>query len=321
MSIVRAAELDLSTTDVLRAAALFGVAATERIGGFENLLHRSTAPPGRVLRFTHGARRTPGMIQAEFEFMSHLADCGMAVPAPIESLTGSLVARFEAESGDDVLVTCMEEAPGRHRDRSEWSEDDVVRYGELVGALHVAAEDFEPGSDRRPPWSDPIFDVGFDAADAELHSRVAAVRAACMDHPAGGTGLLIHQDAHPGNLHLTDDGQITLFDFDDCAYGTPTHDVAIVLFYWLLGVDDPSDATRTFVAPFIQGYEHHATLPPDWPGGADLFLSLRESEIYFLLTREPEDDWFGAEQRFMVGRRDRILDGIPYLGRPLAELL
>jgi Ser/Thr protein kinase RdoA (MazF antagonist) len=88
-------------------------------------------------------------------------------------------------------------------------------------------------------------------------------RAPCR--PAGADDLLIHQDAHHGNLFITDTGEITVFDFDDAAYGTPTHDVAIALFYWL------------FVSP--------------------------------------------RGLRFMDGRRERTLEGVPYLGVPLSDVV
>lgn len=57
-----------------------------------------------------------------------------------------------------------------------------------------------------------------------------------MDHPLAlprdpvGYGL-IHQDTHTGNLFLAKDGQMTLFDLNDCCYGWYIYDIALVLFY------------------------------------------------------------------------------------------
>ncbi|MDJ0954484.1 MAG: phosphotransferase, partial [Acidimicrobiia bacterium] len=125
-----------------------------------------------------------------------------------------------------------------------------------------------------------------------------------------------------GNLHVTDEGLISLFDFDDCGYGTPTHDVAIVLFYWLLGRnEDQHSAAQRFAAHFLRGYERQETLPADWPEGADRFLSLREVDMYWLIGGESPSDMSPLEEIFMDGRRGRILDGVPYLGAPLAEIL
>lgn len=323
MEIVRAADLDLTPEDITRAAARFGIAETERLGGFENLLLRSLEPPGRVLRLTHTSRRSVEMIEAEFEFMDHLSSHGVPVVAPVHSVEDRLVEEIRTESGDDLVVACMVEAPGRFRRRGEWADSEIETYGELLGAAHAAMRDFVPGAALRPPWTDPIFDVGFSAQDdPEIVARLGEVREACAASPAGDTSLLIHQDAHFGNLFITGDGHITLFDFDDSCYGTATHDVAIVMFYWLLGIDsDVPRVTRDFVEPFMRGYERHRSLPADWPDGADLFLSLRELDIYWLLRDEGAESWLPAEMRFMEGRRERILDGVPYLGAPLAELL
>ena len=325
MTIIRAADLELQAADIAHAAGLFGIAEAESLGGFENALFRSTDPPGRILRMTHTSRRNTAMVLAEFEFMAHVAAQGVPVVAPIKSLNGRLVEQVRIASGDHVVVACMTEAPGRIRRREDWADVEIESYGELLGAMHRAATGFKSGDMRRPLWTDPVFDVGFSAAkvsDPELYRRVGEVRAACGAHEAGDTGLLIHQDAHYGNLHLTDNGMISLFDFDDCGYGTPTHDIAIVLFYWLLGLgDEQHPEARRFVAHFLRGYERFQSIGADWPEGADLFLSLREVDIYWLIDQGSSGEMSPKEERFMNGRRGRILDGVPYLGSPLADIL
>ena len=173
--------------------------------------------------------------------------------------------------------------------------------------------------------------------DVELWRVYSDVKAAAANHPAGGIGLLIHQDAHLGNIHVTDDGRFTIFDFDDCGYGTATHDVAIVLFYWTMGF--PGDVTREcrrFFSAFLSGYERHGHLPSGWEDGVDLFLKLREADIYALLKDEytssddepgdePADeleaDPWAMEARFFQGRRELILEGAPFLGQPLGRIL
>ena len=324
MSVIRAADLELTAADIARAAALYGIERVEPIGGFENVLLRSLEPPGRILRLTHSSRRSVEMVNAEFEYMAHAADHGVPVVDAIRSEAGTLVESIELGSGEMVVAACMTQAPGAIRGRDEWADAEIEAYGAMVGALHIAAEGFQPAGTPRPPWTDAVFDVGIgsDVNDAPLSRRLTEVRAACRSHDAGGTGLLIHQDAHYGNLHLTADGRISLFDFDDCAYGTPTHDVAIVLFYWLMGrEEDLVPAARRFTTHFVRGYERRRTLPGDWPAGADRFLTLRELDMYWLIGHEAPTDGSPVEARFINGRRRRILEAVPYLGTPLADLL
>ena len=317
--------MNLTEADAARAARLFDLEGIEPLGGFENALFRSVSG-GQVVRLTHTSRRSTRMIDAEFEFMEHLADHGVPVVAPVRSVDGLLAEEMETDEGHTVVAACMTGAPGAHRRAADWSPAEIETYGSTLGAMHAAARSFEPvGAGRRPPWTDPIFDVGLggggDTPD-DLVRRNREILAAASEHAAGGTGLLIHQDAHGGNLFMTDDGAITVFDFDDSAYGTPTHDVAIVLFYWLIGRDlDLAAETRSFLSHFLRGYGRHSELPSDWPVGADLFLSYREIDIFWLIEMEPEEDSSPGELRFMEGRRRRILEGVPYLGTPLADVL
>jgi len=156
----------------------------------------------------------------------------------------------------------------------------------------------------------------------ELFRRGRELRDSSAAHPAGAADLLIHRDAHPGNLFTTHSGKITVFDFDDCAYGTAVQDIAIVLFHWLVARDaDPGPEARRFSSNFLRGYERFCLLPTDWHLGADLILSYRELDTYWLIAMDPEEEHSDRDRRFMARRRERILEGVPYLSVPLAEVL
>jgi len=289
--VVRGGEINISRGEVGRVAALFGIEQAVRIGGFENLLLRSTEPTGRILRLTHGSRRSADLLQAEMEFVGHLASEGVPVVTPVPSSDSRLVEEFSTSNGDRLLVTCFLEAPGRHLGPGEWAGSSIESYGALVGSMHHVAATFEPTMARRPSWTDAVFDGGISASaetDPALHERWSNARSVARSHPAEGDALLIHRDAHAGNLLGTEGGRLTLLDFDDSAYGTRTHDIAIVLFYWLMGAHDEefTSTVRRFFNRFVAGYERWAMLPADWPDGVDLLLTLREAEIYWLLSTE-----------------------------------
>jgi len=322
VALIRADRLWLDEADLERLAARYELEDLERLGGFENVILRS---PGssRIVRVTHTSRRSLEAIEAEVAFMDHLSSNGVSVVRPIESIDGHLVETHRTEAGATTIVYCMTEAPGSIREPSEWLDDDIVAYGDLLGRAHAASSSYEPDDRlRRPGWTDPFFDFGIAAFDDrevidlfhEAHRRATA-------HPAGGTGLLIHQDAHMWNLHVDTGSRLTLFDFDDCGYATAEHDVAIVLFYWLLFPrSDLGVELRRFLALFLSGYERHANLAEDWPEGIDRIMKVRETEIYLLLSME-DIEATSVEAVFMEGRRRRLLAGTPYLGAPLESLL
>lgn len=319
---VRAAGLAPTPADVERLAGRFGVSRLGRLGGFENLLFRSVEPPGRVVRLTHTSRRSVAQVEAEVAFMRHLADHRVPVATPIASVDGAPVEPFILEDGSPTVAYCMSEAPGAVRHPHRWSDDDLVAMGELLAGAHLAARSFDPPGVSRPAWTDDVFDPGFDRLDdPEVVAVWREVTADAAAHPAGGTGLLIHQDAHFGNVAVDDGSRLTVFDFDDCAYGTPVHDVAMVVFYWLMvGWDDEVAATRRFFDRLLTGYQRQATLDGDWPDGIDLLLQVRQAVIFLLIsTNHVELSDF--EHRWMTDRRRRVLERTPLVGVPLARLV
>ena len=324
MSWVR--RIEPTAVDVREAAARFGIADVERlVGDFENLLFRSTRPPGRILRLTHASRRSVELIEAELEFMTHLAAEEVSVVAPVRSAQGRLVEQLEVDSADPLLVVCMDEAPGSYQCSAQWPESQIIDFGGLMGSMHRAAGTFVAPRSRRPPWSDPMFEVGLAAAEVEdppIYQRSLELFAAVAAHPVGASNMLIHYDAHMGNILVSESEGLCLVDFDDCAYGTPTLDVAIALFHWLFGFagDLPAEALR-FVSLFLHGYNQNASLPRDWRDGADRLMSLWELKTVWLIETAPPQELSPREERFMVGRRRRVLEGVPYLGAPLAEIL
>ena len=313
MSLVRADQLEIDKAELGRIADRFGLRTLEPLGGYENLLFRSTDPTGVVMRITHTSRRNVEQIAAEFEFIEHLAKRGAPVIGPVHSTDGKLVVEWTTEKGEPVLIAAMTEAPGAFKTPADWTVDDFETYGRTLAQLHDAGEDFEPSCDahRRPPWFHPQFDPGF--GDDPLRPRFERIIERARNLPAGGSGLLIHQDAHHGNLFFTEEGQITVFDFDDCGYGTVTHDLAICLFYRFFGKEDVDlDTLRAFTQPFLRGYREVRALPEDWPRGVDEFLSLREVELLFLM--QSISDLRPIHERFIERGMKNVREDLPYLG-------
>lgn len=318
MGIVRAAELELADDELSRIAQRFGLRALEPLGGYENLLFRSTDPSGVVVRVTHTSRRSRDLIIGEFEFVEHLASRGAPVVRPVHSTDGELCVEWVTDQGAEVLIVAMSEAPGAFKTPEDWTVHDHETYGRTLAQLHQAAADFEPSlpAYRRPAWFAPQMDPGF--GDDPLRVRFDSLVDRARATPAGGTELLIHQDAHHGNLFTTPGGAMTLFDFDDCAYGSATHDLAICLFYRFYGAEELGNgAIESFVDPFLRGYSSVQRLPEDWPRGVDEFLSLREVTLLFLIKALPQQR--PIHKRFIEGAERNVQENAPYLGRPARE--
>ena len=92
----------------------------------------------------------------------------------------------------------------------------------------------------------------------------------------------------------------------------------------LAGAELPADLGSVRLVPVPGtdiGRAFEDRVPADWPERAEAFLSLRELDIYWLVQLEDAAEWQPVEERFMEGRRNRILRGTPYLGAPLTDIL
>ncbi len=196
--------------------------------------------------------------------------------------------------------------------------------------MHALALEYEPANSawRRPQWDDPVMLVpvadSVPADQPEIRRQTEAVLSAVSSLPSEIPDYgLIHQDAHPGNFVVDENGRITLFDFDDCAYGWFAYDVALVFFYTagLLAEDEATQFIEWFAPSFFDGYRAHHRLSAEQLDWIPLFMRYREVDIYATLYRDGEQDsdhWW--TKAFMNGRRERIAAARPVVEYPWSRL-
>lgn len=320
---VRAAGIRLTEDDLTAIRQHAGVETMEDLDGYESLIYRSVTPPGRIIRVTHTSRRSVGHVEAEATLLRVLDAEGVSVAAPIE---GVPVLEHRLAAADTVTVLVTHLAPGAHRNSTDWNNGAIAAYGRLMGRFHHLSRTHPAlAALDRPHWDDPIM-LSFetDLAGSDVDAAVLAYGAQTLSRLVDATrdvpSLVIHQDAHLANLFITDDNRITLFDFDDAAYGPAEYDLAMIVFYWIAGrsLSDPASEVRRLLDGFLPAYEGEAGAL-DLDGELmDMFLTYRELDIYAAVVGQHADDpWARA---FMRGREERIANRSPFLGVPFAEL-
>ncbi len=313
------------------AAARYGVepGTLQSIGGFESFLYAfERGDEACILRIGHSLRRDANLVHGEIDWLNHLAEGGATVARGIPSSAGHWAESLPDAEGGAFVAAAFTRASGRQLRQSDWTPAFVSRYGALLGRLHALSRAYVPGRPvwRRPDWDDPVMlDVArhLESADRPVLEQYQRLRRhlATLPRDASVYGL-IHQDAHAGNFLVDDDGTITLFDFDDCAYSWFANDIAIVLFYAALWEDDPAAFTAGFMRAFLAGYQSHHRLDPEWLEQFPAFLKLREIDLYAAIHRSFDvdnltDPWVAG---FMRGRRERIVTGRPTVPFPFASL-
>lgn len=307
-----------------QALAAYGINRDEitALDGFESYIYEFQGDDGPgILRISHSIRRTPNMIRAELDWINYLYQNGVGVSQPLPSLLGNWVESLEDGQGGFFLTAGFEKAPGEPFRGREWPERLLWEYGNQIGRMHHLATSYKPSNPnwKRPNWNEPIHhEVGafIPESDEEIRQlyqeTIQQISQLPVELDAYG---LIHQDAHRGNFFVDEAGKITFFDFDDSSYSWFVEDIALVLFYAVMGQEDPSQFTEYFLKGFLPGYFDAYPLDLKWFQEIPIFMKMRELDLYAVIHRSfdvenLEDPWCIW---YLDGRAERLVQGEPYL--------
>ena len=272
-----------------------------------------------ILRLNHSLRRTEALIQGEVDWINTLAAGGVPVARAVLSAGGRLVEVIEDGQGGQFLATAFIRAEGRPPWEVGWTAERYQSYGRLLGSMHALAENYQPANPawKRPEWDDSLMEFverylpGSETAAKEIYRSLCEhLRSLPRDRTCYG---LIHQDVHEANTLMDEAGNLTLFDFDECAYSWYANDVAICLFYIAQTAEDLTTFTRMFMTNLLTGYRQAYQLQSRWLAELPVFLKMRELELYAVMHRDfdvqaIDDPWCA---RFMQGRKQRIEAQVP----------
>lgn len=271
-----------------------------------------------ILRIAHSVRRSESLVLGEVDWINYLADGGVSVAKAILSESGKLVEEIEDQRGGFFLTTAFVKAQGQ-APWDLWTPELYESYGELIGRIHTLSRSYQPSQVdwKRPDWNDDLFEfverylpASESIAKQQYQDICNHVNTLPKDRDSYG---LTHQDAHGNNLFVDEMGQITLFDFDECAYNWFINDIAVVLFYIVQGAEDGRAFTQEFMTHFLRGYIRACPLDFTWLREIPNFLKIREIELYAVIYRDfdlnnIDDEWCA---RFMHNRKFRIENNVP----------
>ena len=306
--------------------------ALEALGGFESYIY-SYEQHGKacILRIGHSSHRDGSAVQGEAEFIDYLGANGIHVGRPVRDGNGNLVEVIPAEEGSFVAVV-FEKVPGGAAAAENWIDGTLMHtLGRMVGRMHELAKDFQPSQERfrRLDWEDDNTIVmenihnGLPADEAALvasqyETLLAKARELPKDRDHYG---LIHFDVHGGNFFVQD-GEVYLFDFDDCMYSWFANDIAMVFYYGLMDFRDDPDTLTFLCKQFIAGYNEVSRFDPLWLEYIPAFLLLRNLDLYARVHHDiPEEEWDWWCQRLVNGVCERRVSGAPLLAVDFSTLL
>jgi Ser/Thr protein kinase RdoA (MazF antagonist) len=212
----------------------------------ENTTYRITTTDGRrfALRVNRPGYQTPEAIRSELAWMESLRASGVRTPAPVLGLDGDPLQIAAVDGGGSRTAVLFEWIDGASlsavADLEPW-----VRLGELIARVHEHSRTWRPPAwftrpawdaealvGDEPRWGPPDPDHAFaaddraalDACRAEVSRRLGLIG-------AGPDRFgLIHGDLGFDNVLVSNDGTVTIIDFDDSGFSWYLHEFGSVLY-------------------------------------------------------------------------------------------
>jgi Ser/Thr protein kinase RdoA (MazF antagonist) len=244
----------------------------------------------------------------------------VSVSTAILSENGNLVETIELDDSC-FHAYAFEKAEGKLPEQDQWNASFFEKWGKVMGRMHDVAKRYEPSGNitKRFHWHEDAslrVENHIPRSQPIVIERCNQLKNKFREIPTDEDSYgLIHSDLHDGNIFVSN-GDITVFDFDDCHYNWFAYDIAIPLFYLLRDSRvDPNDKSfaRHFMNCFMEGYRQENTIDSSQLELIPDFMKLRELDLYIIIHAEDAfnvNDWC---KRYMENRRYSIENEIPII--------
>lgn len=259
----------------------------------------------RILRLTPAQQRTPDMLQAELDFLLHLAGQGLKVNRPLPSSSGRLVESAETPLGILHAVS-FEYLEGEEKEFDQLTPQDFTRWGQALGELHNAADGMD--APARPDAEGLLQDALERLPAAETAARRAGqILQARLVHLPIRPGIygLIHYDFELDNL-IWKEGVPQVIDFDDCAWHWLAADVAYALRDLFADRASRVDPAHPSLQAFVSGYRRARPLAQSELAHLPLFMALLNFLMFAELLEIVNEPPSAGEAEWTVNLRRRL---------------
>jgi amicoumacin kinase len=320
------------------AAQRFGVKITDLkfINDFENYIYEfERLGQYYILRLTHSSHRDENLVNGELDWIYYLHNNGSSACNPIFSENKKLVERINTEDSSYFLATAFEKAKGKHVKRDDeavWNNALFEKWGQVVGRMHALTKNYKPSKAefKRIEWDEDDLVINAESYlsryGISIVEKQKSLVAWCNTLPKDKDSYgLIHTDVHDGNFFVHD-GDMTVFDFDDCAYNWFINDIAIVLFYVNWGIPSieiqgRKELLEGFFTNFLKGYRSENDIDSGWLECIPKFLKLREITVFAVLNKKWDLNNLTEKQHALLeSLKNNIENNIPLVDLDFTRL-
>ena len=230
-----------------------------------------------ALRVNVNSPRSIENLKAEIAWLNFLRDdARVKVPHPISTTEDQYFVTVTNDLGNSefkcVLYSWLEgEELG-----DEPTPEQIRSLGAAMATLHVSSKDFKlPAGAGLPSFKDPMWEtedfllssksVLEPEAKSLITQALVVIKSEIDELYRQHAQQIIHADLHGWNV-MWHEGQVAVFDFDDCGIGLPIQDLATAIYY----LDTPEQD-----AALKEGYASVAPLPEYSESQMQMFMIQR----------------------------------------------
>lgn len=211
-----------------------------------------------ILRVCHHHWRSKNEVDFELELLDFLHQRQIPVASPLQTKDGNLSFEIVAPEGKRYAALF-------HYALGEIAIGDLNHtqsflLGETVAKLHQTTQEFQTLACRKLLNLEHLLDDSLQIIAPFLHQRpqdlkyllkaIASIKERLNSLPTQAPYWVIcWGDPHSGNVHITADNRMTLFDFDQCGYGWRVFDLAK---FWQVSLQ--TGLSKTIRQAFLDGY-------------------------------------------------------------------
>ena len=231
------------------------------------------------LKLTHANLKSRATLEANWDFLQHLANSGAPVSAPVPAADGQKVVAV-LQGKDTFLATVTQAMSGNLLPEEMLPDKTFSAWGRALAQLHDAATTFQPADpDLFPAWLDiwvgihKLIEPDDHAALNEFEQISAWFRDISKDTQNFG---LTHADFRAGNM-LAHAGHITIIDFDEPVWHWYPADMARP---FLELAEYAIADRRNALSRFVRGYRSTRPLDEFWVESLSWFMRMKTLDIY-----------------------------------------
>ncbi len=301
------------------------VNSVENLGGFHNHVFLVNGRDGFILRVSSTNHRSTADTAGEIDFLCYLMDHEASVAYPLQGLDGRYV--YEFQQGNMIYVfsafSIAKGADWLNRGSDTDDHNRMRQVGRTIGKIHQLSKSFQPDRNtlhRQWYQSQHLAQAQaiFQNYNPVLASAYSTYVSAMNQLPKSKNSYgLIHGDFLFSNYHVDGDN-IVVFDFDECEYSWYVYDLAVCMYYYLLGGDPSQLSTKANEAEqllysLLSGYLLETKLDRFWIENINLFFQMREFVLLSTILNQSFQPSEGWQKTFIQGAINRQLNNRPFI--------